>query len=101
MLIRKKVVDLEAVRVEAVSWNGVAGNERPFSSTPPWLQEAIDNGTVYISAMASNPVFLIKTDTGNHTCTIGDYILRGTSGELYPVKAEVFPDIYDIIEQDK
>lgn len=38
---------------------------------------------------------VIPTLEGNHTARVGDYIIKGVKGELYPCKAEIFALTYE------
>lgn len=40
---------------------------------------------------------VIRTLEGDMRPTIGDYIIRGVNGELYPCKADIFAKTYDEI----
>lgn len=42
----------------------------------------------------SKPVLLIPTLEGEMTASIGDYIIRGVNGELYPCKPDIFDKTY-------
>lgn len=35
-----------------------------------------------------------------HVASIGDYIIKGTQGELYPCKPDIFNEIYSIEEEN-
>ena len=44
----------------------------------------------------SPPVELfIKTLEGVHHASVGDYIIQGVNGELYPCKPDIFEKTYD------
>jgi hypothetical protein len=38
---------------------------------------------------------IIDTDSGQHRAEIGDWVVKGTGGEFYPVKPERFAEIYE------
>ena len=40
---------------------------------------------------------LIPTLEGPLTASLGDYVIRGVHGELYPVKPDIFEESYDIV----
>lgn len=40
---------------------------------------------------------LIQTLEGPLTASLGDYIVKGVRGELYPVKPDIFEETYDIV----
>lgn len=53
------------------------------------------NGGVYPTGTAKAPTMSIPTPEGKMTASIGDFIILGTIGELYPCKAEVFHKKYE------
>ena len=42
---------------------------------------------------------LIKTLEGDMTANVGDYVIKGIKGELYPCKPDIFHASYDLISQ--
>ncbi len=38
---------------------------------------------------------VIKTLEGNHRANLGDYIIKGVKGELYPCKPDIFAQTYE------
>lgn len=38
---------------------------------------------------------IIKTLEGNHKASINDWVIRGTQGEVYPCKPDIFAEIYE------
>lgn len=58
---------------------------------PEWLQEAIDNDTVFLHKGDT----VIATSEGNMIANIGDWIIQGVKGELYPCKPDIFEMTYD------
>jgi len=38
---------------------------------------------------------IITTFEGDHIAEPGDYVMRGTRGEFYPIKPQVFADVYE------
>lgn len=42
----------------------------------------------------------IPTLEGNHIATIGDWIIKGVHGELYPCKPEIFTKTYEEVQDD-
>ena len=41
---------------------------------------------------------IIPTLEGDHTATIGDWIIKGVAGEFYPCKPEIFAATYEAAE---
>lgn len=46
-----------------------------------------------------HPTNVIKTLEGWHEVSIGDWIVRGIKGELYPVKPDIFIATYEPVER--
>lgn len=86
MQFRKKPVVIEAWRLNPLDlW------ENENSDHPDWLQDAVDDGTVYLR---DNETY-ITTLEGDHHASVGDWIIQGVKGELYPCKADIFEATYD------
>lgn len=85
---RKKPVEIEAFK-----WTG----DREQSDDPIWIVEAIKNQTVWFGVNDNNEVdsMFINTLEGVHKADIGDYIIKGVKGELYPCKPDIFEMTYD------
>lgn len=74
------------VEIEAVQWTG---NN---------LAELREMGG--LTALYFNRDIKIKTLEGVMTASIGDYIIKGVQGELYPCKPEIFEQTYEeVIER--
>lgn len=41
---------------------------------------------------------LIKTLEGQHIASLGDYIIKGVKGEIYPCKPDIFEMTYEEVE---
>jgi len=64
---------------------------------PKWAQEAFEMGTIYYDSENANspPCELyIKTLEGIHHVSVGDYVIRGIAGEIYPCKPDIFEQTY-------
>lgn len=81
---RKKPVVIEAFQF-AIPMDGVM---------PEWLRQAFREDTVYYQS-GTDPYLTIKTLEGDHRATVGDWIIRGVKGELYPCKPDIFTATYD------
>ncbi|MCC0752616.1 hypothetical protein KGF47_18010 [Clostridioides sp. ZZV13-5731] len=81
------------VIVEAFKWLGsVEQKEEPI-----WIVKAIESGNVWIeqSPMELSPRMYIRTLEGIREANVGDYIVQGIKGELYPCKADIFRETYE------
>ena len=87
MQYRKKPVVIEAWHFTGV----------PDYRKPVWLADAIVNGRIYYQGGAE-PYMTIPTLEGNMRANVGDYIIRGVKGELYPCKPDIFAATYEPVE---
>lgn len=88
MTYRKK-----PVAVEAFHW---------FEGAIPsgWMAEAIESGKAIIATeKRPNGVTEMRIETleGWITASVGDYIIRGVKGELYPCKPDIFHMTYEAV----
>lgn len=82
------------VVIEAIKWEG----QQELEALPVWIQKAIKEQTVWFGINSHNdttPVMLIETLEGIHKAQVGDYIIQGVKGELYPCKPDIFEATYD------
>ncbi|HUT60694.1 MAG TPA: hypothetical protein VNA25_22850 [Phycisphaerae bacterium] len=82
MKYRKKPVVVEAHRLAK------------FAVMPKWLCEAWDSGVVHLHP-AGNDLVLIETLEGTMEANMGDWIIKGIKGELYPCKPDIFEATYE------
>lgn len=61
---------------------------------PAWLGAAIDDGRIWYQGGAF-PYWTIETPEGEMRAVIGDWIIRGVKGELYPCKPDIFAATYE------
>lgn len=86
---RKKPVVIEAFQIHADD-----GLTRPLP--PKWLLDAVtitDQVTFKAGGGAE-----IKTLEGVMTADVGDWIIQGVKGELYPCKPDIFAATYELVE---
>ena len=89
MKVRKKPVVVEAYR-----WIGKEGS---MHDMPEWLGTAILSGQ---AIPKSDGLITIETLSSKVTVWLGDYIIQGIEGELYPCKPSIFNKTYEIVEED-
>lgn len=46
-----------------------------------------------------NPVLVIQTLEGNMIAHLGDWIIKGVSGEFYPCKPDIFAATYEQVKE--
>lgn len=92
MKYRKKPVVIEAFQYDGDIVN---------INAPEWAVVAINNGTMFFDSEDNeNPPceLFIRTLEGTHHVSVGDYIIQGVNGELYPCKPDIFEKTYDAAE---
>lgn len=86
MKYRKKPVEVEAFRF---------GRDIP----PAWYTEALMAAKCVCCGIGSDDFRVeIHTLEGTMVARIGDYIIRGVKGEIYPCKADIFEMTYEVVE---
>ena len=86
---KKKPVEVEAFRPNI---------DQP---APEWFIKAIENGTAhYVYGDILPPILEIETLEGAMICSLGDYVIKGVKGELYPCKPDIFEATYEPVEDD-
>ena len=84
------------VEVQASHWFGQGDHLQviPFISRP-----GVELGCCRRAASTHGWVATLE---GGHTVCPGDWIIEGTKGEFYPVKPEIFSEIYEeVLEEEK
>ena len=66
----------------------------PLENAPSWFSRAINDGVVFCQG-GVEPYLTIKTLEGDHRANLGDWIIRGVQGELYPIKPDIFAATYE------
>ena len=93
MKYRKKPVIIEAFK-----YDGDLKNSKGVYYVPEWAVEAHKAGDIfYGSADGKQPPteLYIRTLEGTHHASVGDYIIRGVKGEIYPCKPDIFEQTYE------
>ena len=82
------------VVVDAFKWTGAHDQKED----PEWICEAIEKGHVWFDHPGTSLVTMnISTLEGVMRACVGDYIIKGIKGEIYPCKPDIFEASYDII----
>lgn len=99
MKYRKKPIVIEAFQYDG---DLIFQDGTPYA--PEWAMEAFGNGTIYYDSLTpdSPPCELfIQTLEGVHHVSVGDFIIQGVNGELYPCKPDIFAKTYEPAEVDE
>ena len=94
MKYRKKPVVVEAFQL----------TDDPEYESPPWFTQAVADEKVWIDRSLNDghiSVYgcTIQTLEGRMHAKLGDYIIQGAAGELYPCKPDVFSKTYEKAEE--
>lgn len=93
MKYRKKPVIIEAFRYDG----DLIRSDGQY--VPEWAPKAYEDGTMYYGELDGQPGELfVKTLEGDHHVSVGDYIIQGVNGELYPCKPDIFEKTYEEAE---
>jgi hypothetical protein len=84
MRFRKK-----PVVIEAVQWDGSA---EAISQIEEWIGDGCQ-----ADFTKSEPTCIIPTLEGDMTASLGDWIIKGIKGEVYPCKPDIFTQTYDSV----
>lgn len=85
------------VVIEAFHWTEVPNKAK----VPEWLKKAILSGRVKLKKLNDDFFIEIKTLKGTRKASIGDYIVKGVSGEIYPCEPEIFEQTYEKVEEEE
>ena len=85
---RKKPVVVQAFQLTQGRW--LCNDEWPY-----WMHKAWAYDVLYPEFVNGERIPTIRTLEGNHTVSIGDFIIQGVNGELYPCKPDIFEKTYE------
>lgn len=97
---RKKPVIISAVKV----WKNMGGLDNDWNhpgtrgDMPQWLIDAYENKEKGKGILFLPDGVEIITLEGIMKADIGDYIIKGVQGELYPCKPDIFAATYEEVE---
>lgn len=90
MKYRKKPVVIEAFKYDG-DFTGANGKHY----VPEWAARALEENVMYFEGQGE---LYIRTLEGTHHASVGDYIIQGVAGELYPCKPDIFEKTYEMME---
>lgn len=77
------------VIIEAVQWNGDNFDELVKFTNGRWLDYDNKNG------------LFVWTLEGRMHASVGDFLIKGVSGEFYACKPDIFHQTYEEVKEDK
>lgn len=92
------------VVIEAFQYDGDLIDSKGNYYVPEWAAEAHHNGIMFYGCGLDDEGeyvedLFIKTLEGTHHVSVGDYVIKGVKGELYPCKPDIFEETYEVCEQ--
>ena len=90
MKYRQKPVEVEAFKLTT----------DPERIAPDWFTKAVADERIYIDRVMKDghiDVYgcTIRTQHGKVHAKLGDYVIKGINGELYPCKVDIFKKTYE------
>jgi hypothetical protein len=82
------------VTIEAIQFTDEM-KDRVYQTVSEWQMNIYPNR----DENYENPVLLIPTLEGEMTARLGDWIIKGVNGEVYPCKDDIFKKTYELIEE--
>ena len=84
--------------VEAFQWTG--GPDQ--ADDPEWFAEQIREGNVAFYGRDARIIMYIRTPRRPLVASVGDYIIRGVKGDIYPCRPDTFEATYEpVVERDE
>lgn len=83
------------VVIDAFKWTG--GPDQ--TEDPQWIVDAIKIGDVWFDESGAQVSMMIKTLEGVMRGDLGDYIIKGLKGEIYPCKPDIFEMSYEPVTE--
>lgn len=83
------------VVIEAFQYDGDLANSNGEYYVPDWAVDAFKIANMYYDGSE----LFINTLEGTHHVSVGDYIIKGVNGELYPCKPDIFAKTYEAVEE--
>ena len=85
------------VVIEAIQFFGFYDKNKEviFTESPSWLTDKFGKEIIFFDEPNT---LTIKTLEGNMRANIGDYIILGVNGEIYPCKPYIFEKTYDQVD---
>lgn len=87
------------VVIEAFQYDGDLKGSNGQYYIPEWAVKAFEKGVMFykspLSPLHSPYELFIKTLEGEMHVSVGDYVIQGVNGELYPCKPEIFKQTYE------
>lgn len=84
MIFKKKPVEIEAIQWKGDNWDDIFKFTNKETSLLPTSEK-----------------ILVDTLEGSMKANVGDWIIKGVTGEFYPCKPDIFDMTYDKVEEER
>lgn len=83
--------------IEAFKWTGGPSQEED----PEWIIEALAARPWQARIIQPNDEIMLEIMTleGGMCANVGDYVIKGIAGEIYPCKPNIFEQTYELVEE--
>lgn len=88
------------VVVEAFKFDGDFKTRTGEHYVPLWAEAALHEGIICFAGERCQ-ILAIRTSEGVKYIDIGDYVVRGIDGEIYPCKADIFEKTFEEVKTCK
>ena len=85
------------VVIEAFQYDGDFVYQNGEAYVPDWVFEALENDVIFYDGEPPCELY-IRTLEGVHHVSVGDYVIQGVKGELYPCKPDIFEMTYEEVQ---
>ena len=86
--------------IEAFQYDGDLKSSNGEWYVPEWAVAAFEDGVMYYDSWDGREApceLFINTLEGRHHVSVGDYVIQGVKGELYPCKPDIFEATYEVV----
>lgn len=85
------------VVIEAFNYDGDLKDSSGRYYVPIWAELAFEEGVLFYGYDEPWELY-VKTLEGTVHVSVGDYLIKGINGELYPCKPDIFHKTYEAVE---
>lgn len=88
------------VEIEAFKYDGDLKNSKGEWYVPDWAVTAFENEKIYYDSLDGREepceLFINALNCKYHV-SVGDYVIKGVQGEIYPCKKDIFEETYEAV----
>lgn len=68
-----------------------------LTEMPEFIHNAIDEGLLHPNLETHPQCIMVDTPEGRMRGEVGDWIIKGVNGEIYPCKPDIFAKTYEAV----